>query len=389
MERNVTKEGRSTRTALREGLLEVEASTSRELDGRSKQIRTQVVDERRKIMAGLAASEIKSRNALDSATSDQLSALSVLAGKMVSLSDGLREVIDEIDLRTESASARLDNLAASEVVRELSSDVDALGHRIEASLVGLGSEMGEAVSRGNELFLELDREILGLQSSVSTQLTNAVGTMGESLDRIERFAQERVDNATEMTKPDSEEVLRGVLSEEIDRLADRQIKESNKLVVAMRSETQEVEALLQLFSDIEPRWAMPSLGRWALDARSMLHLRYLVDDLKPRRVVEFGGGGSSTVWLAYLCERIGAQLTSIDHHPTFLERTRSMLERHGFGGKVDLRLGGELEEHTVGSDTYSWYAREAYADLDEVDLLFIDGPPSTTGPWLVTPPHCL
>ncbi len=39
----------------------------------------------------------------------------------------------------------------------------------------------------------------------------------------------------------------GVLSEEIDRLADRQIKESNKLVVAMRSETQEVEALLQLF----------------------------------------------------------------------------------------------------------------------------------------------
>ncbi len=134
---------------------------------------------------------------------------------------------------------------------------------------------------------------------------------------------------------------------------------------------------------------MPSLGRWALDARSMLHLRYLVDDLKPRRVVEFGGGGSSTVWLAYLCERIGAQLTSIDHHPTFLERTRSMLERHGFGGKVDLRLGGELEEHTVGSDTYSWYAREAYADLDEVDLLFIDGPPSTTGPWLVTPPHCL
>ncbi len=144
MERNVTKEGRSTRTALREGLLEVEASTSRELDGRSKQIRTQVVDERRKIMAGLAASEIKSRNALDSATSDQLSALSVLAGKMVSLSDGLREVIDEIDLRTESASARLDNLAASEVVRELSSDVDALGASDRSFSSGLGVRDGRS-----------------------------------------------------------------------------------------------------------------------------------------------------------------------------------------------------------------------------------------------------
>src|SRR5699024_5214599 len=83
----------------------------------------------------------------------------------------------------------------------------------------------------------------------------------------------------------------------------------NKLQIAMYDETQETEALLHLQSRIEPRAVLPSLGRWAMDAKSMLQLVDLFDEVKPKLVVEIGSGTSS-VWLGYLAEEGHAQVVS-------------------------------------------------------------------------------
>lgn len=160
--------------------------------------------------------------------------------------------------------------------------------------------------------------------------------------------------------------------------ARRSTSDVNKLITAMRSETQQVEALLQLYKGFEPRWAMPSLGRWALDARAALHLRSLVEEYRPQRILEIGGG-SSTIWLGYMCERLGVELISVDHHQTFYERTRLMVSRHRLTHVVDVRLG-PLTQYRLDSGVYDWYDSSAFSGVQDIDMVLVDGPPATTGP---------
>ena len=52
-----------------------------------------------------------------------------------------------------------------------------------------------------------------------------------------------------------------------------------------------------------------------------------------------------------------------------------MLSSHGVRG-VDIRIH-ELETYPGG---YKWYAKSTYKGLSKIDLLVIDGPPSSTNP---------
>jgi predicted O-methyltransferase YrrM len=458
LETRLGREGRGTRATTLQALDKLSIKLSREVDVRSKQIRTQVVEERRKVLSGLASSEARVGETVAASGRDVEEALQISVQKLTSLHDGLREVVDDLEsqfgeevARSDQATAALERLlqaveamsavvATSTALDVLQQSVDAQSDRAGRSLDDLGQrqeQMAAVMVTGTALDVfqqsvdaQSDREGKSLddlrsrQDQVSAALTELAAAV-EDVKEQARVAIVAAESARSHDATRSEDVvarlrtsyvegvgtlqgsfdegladLRAAYSESVSgvqqslsteitrieqsvadstsRLTERQAKESNKLVVAMRSETQEVEALLQLFSGFEPRWAMPSLGRWALDARAALHLRYLVEDRKPRRIVEFGGG-SSTVWLGYLCERLGVELISIDHEETFLERTRAMLEHHQLSDAVETRLG-RLEEYTLDGRKFSWYASESFKDVEAVDLLFVDGPPSTTGP---------
>jgi predicted O-methyltransferase YrrM len=82
------------------------------------------------------------------------------------------------------------------------------------------------------------------------------------------------------------------------------------------------------------------------------------------------GSGTSTLVLA----KSGARkIISLDHSPEFGAQTRSMLESHKVRG-VEIRIH-ELESYPSG---YKWYAKSALRGLAKIDLLVIDGPPSST-----------
>lgn len=145
-----------------------------------------------------------------------------------------------------------------------------------------------------------------------------------------------------------------------------------------RDQTQEVEALLQLFRGFEPRAPMPSSGHWALNPTDLLELWSVAGLRKPALVLELGSGTSS-VWLGYAVERHGGRVVSVDHDPAYAEHTRAQLRRHGLdtGGEV---RDAALRPVTVDGETYQWYDPETFAGLSDVDLLVVDGPPGGTGP---------
>ena len=163
-----------------------------------------------------------------------------------------------------------------------------------------------------------------------------------------------------------------------DRLAAQQKSAAHGTDHLLRAQTREVEALLQLFHDFEPRAPMPSSGGFALNPTDLLDLLHLVRTRKPRLVVELGSG-TSTVWMAYLMQQIGGKLISLDHDHGYAEKTRAALAQHGLTEVAEVR-DAPLRPVVLDGRTFPWYDVDALADLHGIDLLVIDGPPEKTGP---------
>ncbi|WP_162606163.1 class I SAM-dependent methyltransferase [Jiangella asiatica] len=138
------------------------------------------------------------------------------------------------------------------------------------------------------------------------------------------------------------------------------------------------EALIQLYEWVRPRCAMPSLGGWALDPTGVLTLLEIVRRRQPGLVVELGSG-TSTIWLGYALEQLGSgRLVTIDHDERFAEQTRTHVRTHGLEELVEVRVAPLVDADLPGHAT-RWYDHTVMADLTDIDLLVIDGPPRSTG----------
>lgn len=165
--------------------------------------------------------------------------------------------------------------------------------------------------------------------------------------------------------------------ERIEEIAKKVHVNTNIVTRTVKAEFQQVEATIQLHSMISPRWLMPPLGGWALDPRSALHLVSIIRKCRPKLVVELGSG-TSTLWMGYVCEQIGARLVSIDHDRAYFLRTRELLQQHELEGVVDLRLA-PLSPFETNGEEFSWYSTSAIMDLQSIDVLVVDGPPDSVG----------
>ena len=115
--------------------------------------------------------------------------------------------------------------------------------------------------------------------------------------------------------------------------------------------------------------AIPGLRSWAASADVLLTLASTSQKIKPKVVVDLGSGVSTLVLAK---SSPGAKVFSIDHLEEFAGKTRSLLQDHEITN-VDLRVA-PLRPHATGVD---WYDVSAFADIDQIDLLFIDGPPGS------------
>lgn len=140
----------------------------------------------------------------------------------------------------------------------------------------------------------------------------------------------------------------------------------------------QVQALLQLLEQVEPRAPLPPAGGWAVEPSTLLRLVRLVADTRPSLVVECGSG-TSTVWLAYAVQALGAgRVVALEHDERFAERTKQLLDEHGLDSVAEVRLA-PLSELKLGDEVFLWYDLAAVDDLDQIDVLLVDGPPQASG----------
>ncbi|GAA4690557.1 hypothetical protein GCM10023349_01300 [Nocardioides conyzicola] len=142
----------------------------------------------------------------------------------------------------------------------------------------------------------------------------------------------------------------------------------------------QTEALQNLYAIIDFEHALPASRGWPASPDLLLLLVDLVDRHRPQLVVECGSG-LSTLCLALAMRRYGidGKVIALEHLEQYAAQTRELLERHGVADLAEVRTA-PIETVEVGDGSAVWYARAAWEDLTAVDLLFVDGPPSSLSP---------
>ena len=165
------------------------------------------------------------------------------------------------------------------------------------------------------------------------------------------------------------------LHRKVNRNADRVSKELSAQTGRIKSELGNVyhqfEAVEQLLPLLKLAAPLPPSRGWAASPDFLLTLAHVTKRVKPRLTVELGSGISTLV----LAKSGAKKIVSLDHSVEFGTQTREMLLSHGVRG-VDIRIH-ELETYSRG---YKWYAKTTLKGLAKIELLVIDGPPSSTNP---------
>jgi len=155
--------------------------------------------------------------------------------------------------------------------------------------------------------------------------------------------------------------------------------DANEIKKEIRQTFRQLEALQNLNAVLPTSDVLPATRGWAASPDLLVVLVDLVISERPSLVVECGSG-ASTLWLALAMRRFGidGRIIALDHDPVFGGKTRDLLARHDVGDLAEVR-DAPLESFSLDGETYPWYARRAWEDLIGIDLLFVDGPPATTG----------
>ncbi len=214
---------------------------------------------------------------------------------------------------------------------------------------------------------------LGLTTSAGAVPTVALAALGPLLGGLLLLLRHNLELASRI----------GNLAVQSERTLDTVRRTGSSIEKELKKEIRQtfrqLEALQNLNAMLPASAALPATREWAASPDLLLILVDLVVTERPSLVVECGSG-ASTLWLALAMRRSGidGKIIALDHEPVYGGRTREFLARHDVSDLAEVR-DAPLERFDVDGQAYQWYARQAWEDLAGVDLLFVDGPPATTG----------
>ncbi|WP_046472187.1 class I SAM-dependent methyltransferase [Allosalinactinospora lopnorensis] len=150
-----------------------------------------------------------------------------------------------------------------------------------------------------------------------------------------------------------------------------------------RNDYEQQVAWQELREFLRPGPFMPALRGWAASPDVLRVVVGAVRRHPPELVVECGSGASS-VWLGYALRRAGTgRLVALEHDERYAELSGRLVLEHGLDDIVEIRHAPLRNWTPSAADApdpsgQPWYTLDAVADLEGIDLLFVDGPPHFT-----------
>src|SRR5699024_10774383 len=155
-------------------------------------------------------------------------------------------------------------------------------------------------------------------------------TIGEAIAKASK-------DTHEITQDSASEMKRKL--EELDSTMQKSERTQSRHVTStVRDSTRQVESLIQIYTRFKDlKLPMPSTGGVAIDAQAHDHLLSIIEDRQPNNMLELESG-ASTVWLGYLCQSFVSKKVTLDHIESYLDLTRTEVERHELKEHVECRL---------------------------------------------------
>ena len=178
--------------------------------------------------------------------------------------------------------------------------------------------------------------------------------------------------------------VKSIQNEVFEKNIDKKI---NKLMKATQDLYIQLESFSWLQRCLNSTTQLPHLRSWASSPDVLLRLHNHIVKHKPDVIVEFGSGASTLVIADALSQNGIGKLFSIDHSEHYGAQTISELNRNGLQTWVDLRVGAlepwnEAHLNPKESSNLSlWYPKSILQDIENVDLIWVDGPPGNICPY--------
>ena len=115
---------------------------------------------------------------------------------------------------------------------------------------------------------------------------------------------------------------------------------------------------------------------WQLSSQAMHEVVRHVLLERPKVVVECGSG-ASTMWIGRALRRVGeGRVIALENSADWVAIVTGLLQHEGLSS-VEIRHA-PMEPIQVAGHQQPWYSGAAIADIEEIDLLLVDGPPGRT-----------
>jgi len=143
----------------------------------------------------------------------------------------------------------------------------------------------------------------------------------------------------------------------------------------LRRQERHVWETYNIFHTLAGGAPLPVPGGWAASTDLLGEVLRAIAADRPQRVVELGSGLSTLVIAAALRSNGLGHLVSIDAEGDYAAATRAQLQRQGLSDWAEIRIA-PLKQLSFEDSTRPWYDTALLADLKEIDVLLIDGPPT-------------
>lgn len=285
---------------------------------------------------------------------------------------GSREALKRIEKRTELA--RLAALSAREASLADSSDAsEALRREIST----LNRELSDVRS-----------ELRGVRVAQQLQSQTVVGMRGDfavimpQIDELVQHMSTDAELVLSRATPTSSSDSASAFAASMEMLDARLSRVTTSLEWEIRRQRADLvtdfQALNQLMHNYAPEAPLPPVSGWAMSPAGLVALTREIVQRDSQLVVECGSG-TSTLWMALAMRGKGSgKVVALEHLQEYADSTRAMLEAHGVSEWVDVRVS-PLNPTETSRGEFQWY-NTADLGLDrEIDILLVDGPPTTTG----------
>jgi predicted O-methyltransferase YrrM len=158
-----------------------------------------------------------------------------------------------------------------------------------------------------------------------------------------------------------------------ERLLQEMQNEAERTRVTIRQQSRQVQSWLSVYGFLNPPSILPSPDGFAIAPDLAAYLIRLIINTRPECVIELGSGLSTIIMGLALDRSSSGRLAALESDARFKDRTERLADEFGLRRIVDVELC-QMRDVCVNDETYRWYDTRNWANIQPIDLLFVDGP---------------